>query len=74
MSDTAIAALIFACVFGSALFGLFLRTALPEDHLSQESRDVVKLGTGLIATMAALVLSLLVSSAKSSFDQMDAIF
>ena len=71
MSDTAIAVLVFACVFGSALFGLFLHTALPEDHLSQESRDVVKLGIGLIATMAALVLSLLISSAESSFNQID---
>jgi hypothetical protein len=70
MSDTAIAAIVFACVFGSALLGLFLRSVLPEDHLSQDSRDVVKLGTGLIATMAALVLSLLISSAKTSFDQM----
>jgi len=72
MSETAIASLVFACVFGSALLGLFIRSALPEHHLSQESKDVVNLGTGLIATMAALVLSLLISSAKSSFDQMDA--
>ena len=41
---------------------------LPEHHLSQESKDVVKMGTGLIATLAALVLGLLIASAKSSFD------
>ena len=45
-----------ACVFGSALLGLFLRAMLPEHHLSSESKDVVKLAMGLIATMAALVL------------------
>src|SRR5258705_11878833 len=72
MSDVGIASIVFACVFGSALFGLFLRDALPAEHLSPESREVVKLGTGLIATMAALVLSLLISSAQSKFDQMDA--
>ena len=72
MSEVEIASIVFACVFGSALWGLFLRGALPEHHLSQESKDVVKLGTGLIATMAALVLSLLISSAQSKFDQMDA--
>jgi hypothetical protein len=71
MSSIAIASIVFACVFGSAMLGLFLRGALPAHHLSQDSKDVVKLGTGLIATMAALVLSLLISSAKSSFDKMD---
>ncbi|MGA8034667.1 MAG: hypothetical protein WA823_09615 [Candidatus Acidiferrales bacterium] len=55
-------------VFGGAMLGMFLRTVLPENHLNQESKDVVKLGVGLIATMAALVLGLLIASAKSSFD------
>ena len=39
-----------------------------EPHVSAESKDAVKLGIGLIATMTALVLGLLVSTAKSSFD------
>lgn len=43
-------------------------TVLPEHHVSPESKDVVKLGMGLIATLAALVLGLLIASAKSSFD------
>jgi hypothetical protein len=60
--------IVFACVFGSALLGLHLRTVLPAHHLSDESIGVVKLATGLIATMVALVLGLLVSSAKNSFD------
>jgi hypothetical protein len=60
--------LIFACVFGGAMLGLLLRGFLPEHHLSAESKEVVKLGTGLIGTMAALVLGLLVSSAKSTYD------
>jgi hypothetical protein len=59
---------VFALVFGSALFAAFVRDALPERHLSAESKDVVKLGIALIATMSALVLSLLVASAKSAFD------
>jgi hypothetical protein len=62
--------IVFACVFGSAMLGLFVGNALPEHHLSQDTKDVVKLGTALIATMAALVLSLLISSAKSTFDKM----
>jgi hypothetical protein len=64
----AIAWAVFACVFGSALLGLFFHGALPEHHLSADSKDVVKLGIALIATMAALVLSLLIASAKSAYD------
>uniref|UniRef100_UPI0038BDE194 bestrophin-like domain n=1 Tax=Paraburkholderia sediminicola TaxID=458836 RepID=UPI0038BDE194 len=44
---------------------------LPQHHLSEESIGVVKLATGLVATMAALVLGLLISSAKGSFDTMN---
>jgi len=53
------------------MVGLFLRSVLPEHHLSVESKDVLKLGIGLIATMCALVLGLLVSSAKGSFDRVN---
>jgi hypothetical protein len=60
--------LVFACVFGGALLGMFLRRILPDHHLSGDSRDVVKLGMGLIGTMAARVLGLLISSAKGSYD------
>jgi hypothetical protein len=55
-------------MFGGALLGMFLRYLLPEHNFSEESKDVVRLGTGLVATMAALVLGLLVASAKSTFD------
>jgi hypothetical protein len=68
VSHVEIALIVFACVFGSALLGLYLRTILPGHHLSDESAGALKLAVGLIATMAALVLGLLISSAKSSFD------
>jgi len=55
-------------VFGGALLGLLFRAVLPEEHLSTDTKDVVKLGIALIATMAALVLSLLIASAKSTYD------
>jgi hypothetical protein len=54
--------------FGGALFGIFLRAGLPEHYLSAETKDVVKLGMALVSTMAALVLRLLIASAKSSYD------
>jgi hypothetical protein len=60
--------IVFACTFGGALVGMLLRATLPVHHLSSDSKDVVKLGTGLIATLSALVLGLLIASAKSSFD------
>jgi len=65
-----IAAIVLACVFGGALAGQFLGKRLPRHHLQEDSKDIVKLGIGVVATMAALVLGLLVSSAKSSFDKM----
>src|SRR5215472_11932731 len=68
MSSMAISWTVFGVVFGGALLGMALRALLPEHHLSQDSKDVVKLGMGLIGTIAALVLGLLVASAKSSFD------
>jgi hypothetical protein len=72
MSHLIIALIVFVCVFGSALLGLYLRTVLPEHHLSEESIGVVKLATGLIATMAALVLGLLISPAKTQLDTANA--
>ena len=59
---------MFACLFGAGLLGVRVRAALPEDHLSSETKDAVKVGMGLVATMAALVLGLLVASTKSSYD------
>ena len=60
--------IVFACVFGGAVIGIFLRNRLPEHHLSGDTKDVVRLGTGLIGTIAALVLGLLIASANSTFE------
>jgi hypothetical protein len=68
MNSLEISFITLAVVFGGALLGIALRSILPENHLAGDSRDVVKLGMGLIATMAALVLGLLIASAKTSFD------
>jgi hypothetical protein len=68
MSSVTISLIVFACVFGGTLLGIFLHAVLPQHHLSAESKDIVKLGMGLVGTMAALVLGLLVASAKGSYD------
>lgn len=66
MSAVAISLIVFACVYGGALLGLALR--IPDRFRDADSREVLKLATGLVGTMAALVLGLLVASAKSSYD------
>lgn len=68
MASIAISATAAGCIFGATLAGLALRKVLPADHLSGETKDTVKLGVGMIATLAALVLGLLVNSAKNSLD------
>lgn len=68
MSSIATSGIVFVCVFGAALFGVLFRGVLPPHHLSADSKETVSLGMGLVATMSALVLGLLVSSAKSFYD------
>lgn len=68
MSPIVVGGIVLACVFGGALLGMAIRAMLPEHHLNAESKDVIKLGMGLIATMSALVLALLTNSAKGSYD------
>jgi hypothetical protein len=72
MSPIAVSLIVFACVFGGALLGIFLHASLPQHHLASESKDIVKLGMGLVGTMAALVLGLLVASAKGSYEAQSA--
>src|SRR6476469_523546 len=71
MSAFAIAAVVLVCVFASALIGVYLRSVLPKEHLQDDSIDLIKLGIGLIATLTALVLGLLISSAKTSFEKVN---
>jgi len=61
----------FSCIIGGIALGMYLRTLLPDHHVSDDSKDVIKLGTGMIATLAALVLGLLIASAKGNFDTMN---
>lgn len=72
MSAIGLASLTFACAFGGALLGAYIRSLLPPSHLSKESLDVMRLGMGLVATMTALLLGLVTASARSAFDGQDA--
>lgn len=68
MNTEIISLVILGCVVGAVLIGSVLRRILPEDHFSTDTKETVKLAMGLLATMAALLLGLLVASAKSSHD------
>ncbi len=68
MSALVASLVAFGCIFGGILLGMLLRPVLPDHHVSAESKDALKLGIGMIATLSALVLGLLIASAKGTFD------
>lgn len=63
--------LISAFVFAGGVAGLHLHRVLPSNHLSTETQDVVRLGTGMLSVLASLVLGLLIATVKTSFDNTD---
>jgi hypothetical protein len=58
----------FAFVLIAWILGMSVGSMLPTEHISSDSKDAVRLGMGLVATTVALVLGLLVASAKSFYD------
>jgi len=68
MNSIAVSSIVFASIFASGLAGMILRRAIPEDRLGSSEKEVARLVTGLMTTMAAIVLGMLVSSAKASYD------
>jgi hypothetical protein len=71
LSSVAVSLLVSACVFAAGIVGLNLHRVLPQTHLTKETQDVIRLGTGMVSVLASLVLGLLVATAKSSFDTTD---
>lgn len=72
MNTFFIGGIIFASAFSGAVIGAALRGVLPPDHLSRNSREIIVIAMGLIASMAALVLGLLIASATSEFSSQKA--
>ena len=68
MIIAAIALILFVGLVGVTLLGGRLRRFIPSEQLSPESKEGIKLALGLVATMTAILLGLLISSAKGSFD------
>ena len=64
MNANLIAAIVFASTSCGAVLGMFIAKKVPH-HLSSESRDVIKLALGTVATLSALVIGLLISTEKN---------
>lgn len=72
MDDWAISPAIAAVVFASGILGFNLSRLLPEHHLSKETHDVIRLGTGMLSVLASLVLGLLIATVKTAYDNTSA--
>lgn len=68
MNSVLFAIVVFVLFAGAALLALALHSRLPERHRTKETQDAIKIGVGLVVVLSALVISLLTSSVKSSFD------
>ena len=71
MSSLTITATVLCCVVAGAALGMWLGYRLPEPHRSAQSHDAIKLATGMLSVLAALVLGLLIASVKNAFDTTD---
>lgn len=69
MKDILIGFGVFAIIFGGALVGMFLGRILPDQHLSTESRDSIRIVMAMLATLSAVVLGLLTGSAMTSLGE-----
>src|SRR4051794_4090994 len=69
MASLVSALITLTSVCAGTMLGSLIRSRLPDHHLRDDSRDVVKTASGMIATLVALVIGLLVSSSKSTYDQ-----
>jgi hypothetical protein len=68
MTSTTISWMVLVCTIGGVAIGSVLRHLMPDHHVRDDSKDLVKIASGLIATLVAMVLGLLVATAKGSFD------
>ena len=69
LNPLAIASIVFGCTLCSGLVGMVLHDRLPDSHWDDNTRDVVKTVMGLIATVSALVLGLLIASGSAAYER-----
>jgi hypothetical protein len=71
MNAVAIGGIVFVCTFGGAMLGMYASSRLPDQHLSPASMAVIRLAMAFVVALATLVISLMISSARSSFATKD---
>ena len=59
---------VFACVCGGALLGIFIHSLLPSGYLDPDSKETVRLGMALVAATVAVALGMLIAAAKGFYD------
>jgi hypothetical protein len=72
MSPLLVGPIVFVCLLGATLVGMALSRRLPAHHLDSDSKEVMKLATAVVGTLAALALALLIGSAKTTYANADA--
>jgi hypothetical protein len=72
LSSLTLGVIVFACLFGASMLGIFIRSRLPDHHLDSESKDAIRLSTAVVGTLSALALGLLIASAKNVLDKSEA--
>lgn len=71
MTELEDAAILLLILLGGSALGIFVRPFLSERHRSRETTDLIQLVMTMLVTFAALVLGLLTSSVKGSFDTVE---
>ncbi len=72
MAPATVSLVVAAVAFGGSLLAMAAARVLPNSHLNSDARDVIKLGMALIATLVALVLGLMIATAKGTYDAQSA--
>jgi hypothetical protein len=69
MSAQLIAFIIFALMLSGMALGFYLRLVLPDEHTQADSKDILMTSAATMGTLIALIIGLLVTSAKSTYDE-----
>lgn len=68
MSAPLIALIILVFMLSGMVLGSYLRMILPDYHTQTDSKDILMTSAGMMATLVALIVGLLVTSAKDTYD------
>jgi hypothetical protein len=68
MDSSTISLIVLTLIFGASMIGMLIQFRLPEHHLSEDSKTIIKAARGVVVGLAALTLGLLIATAKGSFD------